>query len=57
MSKKDSWLSCEACESEFKIFSDSDEDICFCPYCGYELSTQLEEEPDWDIDNIIDDEC
>lgn len=53
MSKKDSWLSCEACESEFKIFSDSDEDISFCPYCGYELE-QLNEDPDWDIDDIMD---
>lgn len=56
MSKKDSWLSCEACESEFKIFSDSDEDICFCPYCGYELENILHEDPsDWNIDDIEED--
>jgi rRNA maturation endonuclease Nob1 len=53
MSKKDSWLSCEACESEFKIFSDSDEDVLFCPYCGYELENKLDEE-EWDIDDIMD---
>lgn len=53
MSKKDSWLSCEACESEFKVFSDSDENISFCPYCGYELEA-LSEDTDWDIDDIMD---
>lgn len=52
MSKKDSWLSCEACESEFKIFSDSDDEISFCPYCGYELENQAEN-TDWDLEDIV----
>jgi DNA-directed RNA polymerase subunit RPC12/RpoP len=52
MTKKDSWLNCDACNSEFKVFSDSDDSVLFCPYCGYELEHILDEELEWNEDNI-----
>lgn len=44
-------LSCEDCGESFEIYSDSDSDVCFCPFCGTELidKEDFEEQDDsWD---------
>jgi uncharacterized paraquat-inducible protein A len=49
MAKKDEWTTCGECESEFRVISDNHEHAAFCPFCGYELDDQTEDE--WDDTN------
>lgn len=38
MPKDDNWLSCESCDSEYKIVSSISNELVasFCPFCGNE---------------------
>ena len=46
----DSWIVCEACESEFKIVTSiAMGSLEFCPYCSSELN--LEDEEDYEDDD------
>jgi len=54
MTKKDDWTNCNQCENEFKVISAHD-NIAFCPFCGSELESILEEEfDDWNLDDLVD---
>jgi uncharacterized paraquat-inducible protein A len=46
MAKKGDWLTCQECESEFKVISDRHEQIAYCPYCGYDIEEDEEEDED-----------
>ena len=39
------WIECGDCGAEFKVISDFEESIEYCPYCG-----SIVEEPDDDRD-------
>ena len=44
---------CESCEAEFQIKHSMDEKyyvLSHCPFCGEELSEELEDEMMWDDD-------
>lgn len=45
------WIECQSCWAEYKVVSDSDETVTFCPYCGAEI----EEEDEDDIEEEYDD--
>lgn len=38
------WVECQSCWAEFKVVSDSDESINYCPYCGGEIEEDYEED-------------
>jgi len=42
------WITCEECETEYKVMSDSLEHTNFCPFCGSTVDTSqyLESEHD-----------
>jgi rRNA maturation endonuclease Nob1 len=43
------WIICQACETEFKIVSDTLEPIMCCPFCSEELELENEDEDNyWD---------
>lgn len=47
----DDWTTCDSCEAEFKIITDAvTTPIAWCPYCGEELTIELEDE-DYDLDD------
>ena len=31
------WIECGSCWAEFRVVSDTDESVAFCPYCGDSL--------------------
>lgn len=45
------WVECGSCQTEFKVISDNDDDVAFCPYCGadIELDDSVDHE-DYDFD-------
>ena len=48
MAKKDDWITCQECESEFRVISDNHDPVLNCPFCGYELD---EEDLDDDLED------
>jgi hypothetical protein len=51
------WVECESCLTEFRVVSDSDEVIAFCPFCGSEIECQDDdEEEEFEEDHDYDDE-
>ena len=45
------WIECQSCWAEFKVVSDSDETVTFCPYCGGDVEDteeDVEEEDDYE---------
>jgi hypothetical protein len=46
MAKTGKWITCESCDTEFRIVSDSFYDVEYCPYCSVELPSDEEESED-----------
>lgn len=45
------WYTCNSCETEFRVVSDSHEHIDFCPFCGSVIEPEEDElEPDDDFE-------
>ena len=44
------WIECQSCWAEFRVVSDSDETVQYCPYCGGEIELEDEDE-DEDYDD------
>jgi DNA-directed RNA polymerase subunit RPC12/RpoP len=42
------WHECGSCTAEFRVVSDTDEPIEFCPYCGYEIVDDVDEDEEED---------
>ena len=40
------WYECGSCLSEFRVVSDNDDPIEYCPFCGYTIEDQDDEEED-----------
>jgi rRNA maturation endonuclease Nob1 len=38
------WIECQSCWTEFRVVSDTDEIVAFCPYCGCEVEHKDEDE-------------
>lgn len=51
------WVNCEGCWAEFRVVSDTDELVAFCPYCGEQVDStdededEFEEDKDYDIED------
>lgn len=50
------WVECESCWAEFRVVSDTDELVAFCPYCGSQVDAEdedddFEEDEDYDIED------
>ncbi len=50
------WVECESCWAEFRVVSDTDELVAFCPYCGSQVDVEdedddFEEDKDYDIED------
>lgn len=39
------WIECDGCTTEFRVVSDSDEAVSYCPYCGDSID-EVEEDPE-----------
>jgi uncharacterized paraquat-inducible protein A len=52
MAKNSEWTTCEECENEFKVISDTHLPISYCPYCSYELEdySNYGDDDEWDED-------
>lgn len=44
------WIECQSCWAEYRVVSDSDETVQYCPYCGGEIELEDEDE-DEDYDD------
>ena len=49
------WIECQSCLTEFRVVSDTDEIVTFCPYCGDSLDVESDEDDDEDKDYDYDD--
>ena len=50
------WIECQSCWAEYRVVSDSDTAVEFCPFCGAEVEEEdteddFEEDQDYDFDN------
>jgi rRNA maturation endonuclease Nob1 len=43
------WHECESCLSEFRVVSDTDDPIQYCPFCGSEIDHKEEQEIEEDL--------
>jgi rRNA maturation endonuclease Nob1 len=48
------WMECESCGTEFRVISDTDETVSFCPYCGSEVEPDEEDEEEFEEDEDYD---
>lgn len=42
------WIECLSCTTEFRVVSESDEPVTWCPYCGNEIEFEDDEDPEDD---------
>lgn len=42
------WYECGSCLSEFRVVSDSDEPIAYCPFCGSDVEGEDDEDEEGD---------
>jgi rRNA maturation endonuclease Nob1 len=42
------WIECQSCWAEFRVVSDTDESVTFCPYCGGEIEHEDDEDDVYD---------
>lgn len=40
------WHNCSGCGAEFRVVSDTDEPVAYCPYCGDTVEDEDEEDED-----------
>lgn len=40
------WLECQSCWADFRVVSDTDSAVAYCPYCGDEIVNDDDEEED-----------
>jgi DNA-directed RNA polymerase subunit RPC12/RpoP len=46
------WYECGSCLSEFRVVSDIDDPIAYCPFCGSEIEdTQDDDEEGYDYND------
>ena len=45
------WIECDSCLAEYRIISDCDETITYCPYCGEIMDTESDEDEDDEYDD------
>lgn len=38
------WVECQSCWAEFRVVSDSDEVVSYCPYCGADIEHEDEDD-------------
>ena len=48
------WIECGSCWAEFKVVSDTDEPLQYCPYCGEQLELTDEDEEEFEEDQDYD---
>lgn len=49
------WITCDDCGEEFRVITDSHNEIQFCPLCGSDLPIIDEDDEDEDHDEDEDD--
>ena len=43
------WLQCTACEEEFRVVTESNIDIKYCPFCGEDVDIfEQSEDDEWE---------
>lgn len=45
------WIDCQSCLTEFRVVSETDELVAYCPYCGGEIEHEEEDEEDQEYDD------
>ena len=43
------WINCNDCGEEFRVISESLEQISYCPFCGNVIEQELDEEEEEDF--------
>ena len=38
------WVECQSCWAEFRVVSDSDETVSYCPFCGGDIEHEADED-------------
>jgi predicted nucleic acid-binding Zn ribbon protein len=38
------WHECDSCAAEFRVVSDTDEPVSYCPYCGAVVESTEEDD-------------
>jgi rRNA maturation endonuclease Nob1 len=41
------WIDCQSCGTEFRVVSDVDSMVSFCPFCGDSLDVDTDEEDEY----------
>lgn len=41
------WVECGGCQTEFKVISDIDDIVAFCPYCGADIELNDDDEDEY----------
>lgn len=44
------WVECQSCWAEFKVVSDTDEPLGFCPFCGEVVEAEDDDEEEFEED-------
>jgi len=42
------WITCNECEEEFRVITESLDPVAFCPLCGSELYEDEEEDEEYE---------
>lgn len=37
------WITCEPCDTEFRVISETDNLVSYCPYCGCDVYEEIKE--------------
>lgn len=40
------WITCESCEEEFRVISDNDTPIAYCPFCSEPINSDEDSDED-----------
>lgn len=48
------WVECASCLAEYRVISDTDALVSFCPYCGSEVEIIDEDEEEFEEDQDYD---
>lgn len=42
------WITCNTCDEEFRVISESLSSVTYCPFCGTDIEEEDDEEEDED---------
>lgn len=43
------WITCNSCDEEFRVISDTGTFVEYCPFCGGDIINDEDEDEDYDL--------